>query len=579
MLTDLRPTEEHPIVLGLERQQSHVRAAAGHERLAATDDGTGPDQREHPLRSCESSQRLFAELHQIPALGQIIANQRGDRLGQEDLPAVRQSPQPPRTVDRRTEVVAVALVRLARVDRHAHLQRQPLRPSVRCERLARSKRGADGRAGLGEHAERAVAFAARLEHDTAGNAHGTFDQLVVTLDRHGHRVGRALPQRRGTFDVGEQEGHDASGQAALHTLGAGSGERRVMTADRVLDRSQIGSWLEAELTERGTCTLIRAQRVDLAAASVQRHHQQTPPVFPQRLVGNHRLESRHPFAVVTDVELGLGEIFDEAPVQFLEASDLSPRRGPIREFWEGTRAPERQSRGQRVHRSRVAIRKASPTLGHQPLEATGVHRFWGGTELVSPGPCRDQVRPKRLAQPQHEILHDLSARSRRVLTPERFGQPLGAENLTGPRHERRKGSALLGPADLERDISSHDLDGTKDGELVRLEMVVLARLVGFGVRAVRRFGVGHGHSDRLIAGARQRLVSERLGQQEDAGSQDARRRPQRLVHDRPSRSSCGRRWATRCAAALTPSSLDDPPATPDAVDPELSPIGELGTFS
>jgi hypothetical protein len=118
----LGPSEEHAIVIGLERQQAHVRAAAGDEGGTASNDRAGPDQRAHSLRPGETAKRLLTELDEIPALGHVVTNQRGDGLRQQDLPAGRQPSQSRRAVDGRPEVVAVALMCLSHVDAHANLQ-------------------------------------------------------------------------------------------------------------------------------------------------------------------------------------------------------------------------------------------------------------------------------------------------------------------------------------------------------------------------------------------------------------------------------------------------------------------------
>ena len=111
-------------------------------------------------------------------------------------------------VERRAEVVAVALLGRPAVQRHAHPQRTRRAPRFGVQRALRGQRGGERSAGVGE--DRVDAIADRFEdHATraprspgAGwrrGAPGLPASPALVL----------LPQLRAAFNIGEQEGERA----------------------------------------------------------------------------------------------------------------------------------------------------------------------------------------------------------------------------------------------------------------------------------------------------------------------------------------------------------------------------------
>ena len=138
----------------------------------------------------------------LPEVDQLGARRAGGRARSRWWPATaasrprRERPQPGRPVQRGAEVVAAALVRLARVDRDAHAQLEPARPSTRRKRSRSSAAHATASEARGNTVTRRVALALRLEQPAAVDSARTRDQLVVQLERRGHRLRIRLPQRR-----------------------------------------------------------------------------------------------------------------------------------------------------------------------------------------------------------------------------------------------------------------------------------------------------------------------------------------------------------------------------------------------
>jgi hypothetical protein len=149
----------------------------------------------------------------------VVDDQRGGRLTDEDLPALRHAPQPRHSVDDRSEVVAVPLDRFARVQGEPDAELRGRRPSFAADRGLRLMSGSDRVAGAGEHRERRVAFATRLDHVAVVRLDGRGDDLAVPLDRPVHRRRRVLPLPRRPDDVRQQERDDPGRQRLVPTHG------------------------------------------------------------------------------------------------------------------------------------------------------------------------------------------------------------------------------------------------------------------------------------------------------------------------------------------------------------------------
>ena len=108
------------------------------------------------------------------------------------------------------EVVGVALLGVADVERHPRPERAGLRPRGSGERpLAGERRGE--RRGRGREGG-AEGVADRLEDVAAVVRDRPAQQGIVPGDRGGHRPRQPLPELGAALDVGEEKGHRAAGQ-------------------------------------------------------------------------------------------------------------------------------------------------------------------------------------------------------------------------------------------------------------------------------------------------------------------------------------------------------------------------------
>jgi len=137
----------------------------------------------------------------IPCRALAGERRRGARY--QNLPAVRDRQQACDPIERRSEVVTVALVRLAAVDRHPHeeLDRSPIGV---VEGMLRFDGGPDRVSCAGKHRHQAVA--GMLDYVPGMGSDGGPDDLVMPCERAVHGGLVVLPATGAALDVGEDEG-------------------------------------------------------------------------------------------------------------------------------------------------------------------------------------------------------------------------------------------------------------------------------------------------------------------------------------------------------------------------------------
>ena len=232
------------------------------------------------------------------------------RLRQQRRAAGRERPQPGGAVERGAEVVAVALVRLAGVERDPHAQARARRATRRRQRLAQLGGAGDRVGGAPEHGERRVALPLRLQEPPAVCLGGARDQLVVQLERRRHRV-RHRPPTAPTSPRCPSAGRSPRRWAAR-----GAGPRRPATprprlaapeprgrpasagscaSIAALELAQPLARLDPELLDQLPArVLVRLQRVGLPVGAVEREHQLRAQALAVRVLVDQPLELRRP---------------------------------------------------------------------------------------------------------------------------------------------------------------------------------------------------------------------------------------------------------------------------------------------
>ncbi len=191
--------------VGGERRQRADRRELGRQPRV--------DNLENPKRLGDVPEPMVAQIAQLRAGRQGGTGQLGRRRTDQHLPAVRGVPHPGAAVDGRPEVITVAKLGLAGVERHPHADFEAGRPRLASERLLDLDGGRHGVAGPREHGEDAVALVARPDHGPASTFDALGQQDIVSLDRPAGPHLVVLVEQAAPDDVGHQERHRSRWQA------------------------------------------------------------------------------------------------------------------------------------------------------------------------------------------------------------------------------------------------------------------------------------------------------------------------------------------------------------------------------
>ena len=173
----------------------------------------GVDDLPHALRAAEILEAVHPEVGQARVLGQPVDDEPRGRVRYEDLIAVPDGAQPSAADHGLAEVVAfVAQLRLARVDRHAHVEVAALGPLLTEEPSLRVDRGGDGIGRACERRDDAVALPLLDGSNATMVSDDLVEDLVVPRDGHRHRARSVLPPSRRPLDVSEEEADCAGRQ-------------------------------------------------------------------------------------------------------------------------------------------------------------------------------------------------------------------------------------------------------------------------------------------------------------------------------------------------------------------------------
>ena len=118
-------------------------------------------------------------------------------------------------VERRSEIIAVAELHRARMQRHAHAELRCFGPRLAMHRALRVERRGEC---VGRRMERgAERVAARLEHVPFVIVDAVLEQRIMSRECRAHRRGVRFPQARAALDVGEQQ-RDGAGRKVCHRV-------------------------------------------------------------------------------------------------------------------------------------------------------------------------------------------------------------------------------------------------------------------------------------------------------------------------------------------------------------------------
>ena len=193
------------------------------------------------------------------------------------------------------------------------------------------------------------------------------------------------------------------------------------------------------------------------------------------------------------------------PSQLVEAGGLGASGQPAVEDVERRAAPELEGATEDDDGPiGLAGSGQRHTAVDELLEAAAVDLVIRQGQPVSARRRLDRRRAEGPAQAQHAALHDLRPRSRRLLAPQRLGQPVGAQHVTGAEGQGTQNDLV---SSLQRGARSADSERT---EHVDAHQAIVRRWSStVNRRDTGAIPRGHVRRYRRAPGSRRRTTSGR----------------------------------------------------------------------
>jgi hypothetical protein len=159
----------------------------------------------------------------------------------------------------------------------------------------------------------------------------------------------------------------------------------LVTKDLRLEGLEFRAWIQSELiVEHLPRALESCKRVSLAAAVVQREHQQAPQSLSIRVDGYRGLQLVDELRGPAQEQVRFDALFDRVQAQLLEAIRLHAERAVIRKIAERPATPQRKRLRKRVGGcSNVTANQPVVRRANQAIEDRGIYRFGRDVDRVS----------------------------------------------------------------------------------------------------------------------------------------------------------------------------------------------------
>ena len=148
---------------------------------------------------------MLAQIPQRDAGGEGVLHEVVRRAEHEDLATMTDRKETGGAVERRANVVPIALFGLAGVQGHPHPQTAGQRPGLSGQRALRVEHG--GQRVRSRRKRRVERIPHGLEDVAAVLGDGGAQEIVVPAEGGPHRLGMLLPQPGATLDIREEKGH------------------------------------------------------------------------------------------------------------------------------------------------------------------------------------------------------------------------------------------------------------------------------------------------------------------------------------------------------------------------------------
>jgi len=199
--------------------------------------------------------------------------------------------------------------------------------------------------------------------------------------------------------------------------------------DRLLQAMQLRRGFESQLlVQPHAAACVDLQRVGLAAAPIQRPHQQTDQPLARRMLGGQLLELGNDECVLSRRQTRVDALFQSRNAQLLEPRDLSLRERLESDVGQCGSTPQPQRVVEQTpRRRRIAPHARGPRRGHERLEAPRVYRVGLDHKAISRRHRLDRRagRCDRAPQSRHRHLQAAQRLRRGRPRPQRLGGSVG----------------------------------------------------------------------------------------------------------------------------------------------------------
>ena len=221
-----------------------------------------------------------------------------------------------------------------------------------------------------------------------------------------------------------------------------------------MDAAELGTRIDAQLVVRapGARLVEGLQRLGLAAAAVQRDHQQAAHPLAQRVLRDQRGELGYGLLVAAQVEQHLGALFGGGRPQLGEADPLGrgerPRHpGERRSVPFAERGLQRRDRPVQVARDAQTAAVLQAPLENDGVDLPGVqaqHVTGAGRGQDLAGPPAGAARLQHPAQPGHVGVHAALGTGRGLLPPHGVDELIAGDDPVRPHGQHAQNGLLPG---------------------------------------------------------------------------------------------------------------------------------------
>ncbi len=222
-------------------------------------------------------------------------------------------------------------------------------------------------------------------------------------------------------------------------------ERRVVAEDLRLQLGQRGGRFEPQLasqlrTEAG----VRAQRLRMPSAAVQREHVLSPEPLAQRPVGDAPLQHADRANLLVECQPCIHQDLECPLAHLVEAGLLGGQRRVVGELGERWPAPPLQGVGDEFSGPTRAGRECCPGLGHPPFESDGVDGVGVDNQHVAArSGLQRGIVAEVMTQARHVALHGADGSRRWVVAVQDVDESVVADHDVAVHQKRGEEQAAL----------------------------------------------------------------------------------------------------------------------------------------